>query len=74
MNYQQKLNALSKTAELNEEAMEQLMPHLYGLVGRETPMCAFCWADAYGGDARRVSGNESEAAKVANFDDLLFEG
>lgn len=53
---------------------DRLMPHLYGLLGRETPMCAFCWADAYGGDARRVSGVETEAAKADDFSDLLFQG
>ena len=74
MPYQRRLNELSKVAGLNEDATLQLMPHLYGLVGRETPMCAFCWADAYGGDARRVSDNPEDQAKVADFSDLLFEG
>jgi hypothetical protein len=52
----------------------RLMPHLYGLLGRETPICAFCWADSYGGDARRVSGIANEAAKADDFSDLLFQG
>lgn len=74
MPYQRKLNQLSQAQPGDEHAVQQLMPHLYGLLGRSTPMCAFCWADAYGGDARRVSGNATEEAKVSNMDDLLFDG
>jgi hypothetical protein len=58
----------------NNYDVPELMPHLYGLLGRETPMCAFCWADAYGGDARRVSANPQEAAKADDMSDLLFGG
>ncbi len=74
MPYQRRLNDLSKVAGLDNDASLELLPHLYGLLRRDTPMCAFCWADAYGGDARRVSDNAQDQAKVANFDDLLFEG
>jgi hypothetical protein len=71
MKYQQQIENLARRAREDELAAQRLMPHLYGLMGRRTPMCAFCWGDSYGGDARRVSSNPVDAAKADDFDDLL---
>lgn len=69
LNYQAEIERLASS-----RSTDRLMPHLYGLLGREKPICAFCWADSYGGDARRVSGNAQEASKADDFSDLLFQG
>jgi hypothetical protein len=72
MPYQARINKLVQNAAKTKD-MTDLTPHLYGLLGRK--ICAYCWADMYGGPARRVSGNPEDAAAVADdFNDLLFEG
>lgn len=74
MKYQSIIDDLARRSDSSQQAQDSLIPHLYGLLGRKAPMCAFCWADAYGQDARRVSGVESEASKADDFSDLLFQG
>ena len=47
-----------------------LTPHLYGLVSRQ--ICAYCWADMFGGDARRVDPNyDGPVVSEDDFADLL---
>jgi hypothetical protein len=65
--YQTGLERLYKSKDI-----ERMMPHLYALASSK--ICAWCWADAYGGDARRVSADPAESAKADDFSDLIPEG
>lgn len=67
MKYQQEIEKVA-----NAGSSGPMAPHLYAL--RSRAMCAFCWADMYGSEARRVAGSNAAIAAADmtdDFEDLL---